>query len=156
MNSMCRECRYCEIEYKWGDGETPEISTERCYKGHAVLRGDEIDCLDFKKNNQKLNKEALTECDRCKYLSRCGNAIESIAKNDTRRHFIKGRGCCLNDREEIEVLNLSEIIQMESQESMADEMAVIPTLQAAIEKFGDITFGELMDGKIEELFRGEK
>ena len=100
-------------------------------------------CSDFKEYKPKPYKEEFSECDSCEYVSSCGNVIESTTRLDTCRHFIKGRGYCQKKDGVINEKKLSEIIQIADKLSYVDGN-IIPHLNKAIEKFGDITYREFI------------
>ena len=94
-------------------------------------------------------------CDDCEYVKICENdgyVLECTTKFDNRRHFIKGKGCyCRKEDGALDSKKLSEIISMSGKLLIADT-GTLEILQKAIDKFGDITYGEMMKGKIYELF----
>ena len=152
MNSICEECKYCDSDYEWDDDWDGEIEIEVCRKGHTIPEDNEFYCPDFEKYKPRQRKEEFSECDFCQFVSRCENVIESTTREDARRHFAKGRGYCQKDGGEIAKKNLSEIIQIADKLSFLDERNAVSVLKKAIEKFGDITYGELMGGKFLELY----
>lgn len=149
MFECCEDCKYFDIDYEWDDLTEDEIEIEVCRKGH-IFSDDEKICEDFNKYKPRKYKETFSECDRCKYLSSCGNVIESTARQDTYRHFVKGRGYCKKVSGEINEKKLSEIIKMA--DSLKDiDNTMIPVLQKAISKLRDITFEQFAKVDIFEL-----
>lgn len=94
-------------------------------------------------------------CDDCEYVKICENdgyVLECTTRFDNRRHFIKGRGCyCRKEDGTLNSKKLSEIISMSGKLLIADT-GTLEILQKAIDKFGDITYVELMKGKLYELY----
>lgn len=142
MNRCCENCKYCNIDYEWDDLEEDEVKIVTCQKGHEIPCGD-IHCLDFKEYKPKSYKEEFSECDSCEYVLSCGNVIESTIKFDKQRHFTKGNGYCQKKDGIISKKKLSDIIQIADKLNCVDSN-IIPHLNEAIEKFGDITYGEFV------------
>lgn len=145
---FCSDCKYYGIDYECDDREEDEIEIATCRKGHEIPC-DDTSCADFKKYKPKPYKEEFSECDYCKYVSSCGNVIESTTKFDKQRHFVKGRGYCQKKDGDLGEKKLSEIIQLSDKLGLIDDGSVL-MLNEAIEKFGDITYGEFIKDKVYE------
>lgn len=65
--------------------------------------------------------------------------------------FIKGIGYCQKQSGDLSEKKLSEIIQIADKLSCMDSK-IIPHLNKAIEKFGDITYGEFVKDYVCEMF----
>ena len=140
MNKQCENCKYCDVDYEWDDLSEDEVEIEICGKGHDISRDMEY-CEDFREYKPKPYKEEFSECDTCKYLSSCGNVIERTLRQDMCRHFEKGRGYCQKQSGAINKKKLSEIISLSDRLSNIHS-TMIPVLEKAIDKLGDITFEE--------------
>lgn len=149
MCYSCSDCKYYGIDYEWDDLEEDEIEIATCRKGHEIPC-DDIICSDFKKYKSKSYKEEFSECDYCEYVSSCENVIESTTKFDKQRHFVKGMGYCQKKDGDLTEKKLSEIIQLSDKLDSIDNSVVL-MLKTAIEKFGDITYGEFMKDKVYEM-----
>lgn len=149
MCNFCSDCKYYDVDYEWDDLEEDEIEIATCGKGHEVPC-DDTPCADFKKYKPKPYKEEFSECDYCKYVSSCGNVIESTTRLDKQKHFVKGRGYCRKKDGDLAEKRLSEIIRISDKINEIDESAVA-VLKKAIERFGDITYGEFIKDKIYEM-----
>lgn len=145
----CIDCKYYDIDYEWDDLREDEIKIVTCRKGHEIPC-DDTPCSDFKKYKPKPYKEEFSECDYCEYVSSCGNVIESTTKFDKQRHFVKGMGYCQKKDGDLAEKKLLEIIQLSDKLSSIDGSAVL-MLKTAIEKFGDITYGEFAKDKVYEM-----
>lgn len=150
MFEFCSDCKYYETDYEWDDLEEDEIEISTCRKGHEISC-DDTPCSDFKKYKPRQYKEEFSECDSCKYFSSCNNAIESTIKLDKQRHFIKGMGYCQKKGGDLAEKKLSEVIQISEKSDLVSDSAVL-MIKTTIDKFGDITYGELVKDKIYELF----
>ena len=66
--------------------------------------------------------EEDTECDQCYRQTECiekGYLVNSTFSQDTREHYIKGRGCvCVKGCEEFLEMKLSEILEIADTEDM--------------------------------------
>lgn len=154
MNCSCRDCKYCDIDYEWDDLAEDEIEIMTCQKGHE-MPCDDTPCSDFKEYKPKPYKEEFSDCDNCEYVLNCENVIESTITFDRQRHFVKGRGYCQKKDGVIDEKKLTEIIQIADKLDFIDDN-IIPHLNKSIEKFGDITWGEFINGctcKIDELIK---
>lgn len=145
MARNCENCKYYNISYEWGDSMEAETS-ERCLRRHNVFLRLPIRCPHFKKCIPKPYVEKDTECDKCQYVQWCnenGYVLNNTTPECTREHFVKGRGGkCRKEDEILSGRKLSEL------PSISRDSEII---QKAIEKFGDITYEELMNEKIYEL-----
>lgn len=150
MCYSCSDCKYYDIDYEWDDLEEDEIEITTCRKGHEIPC-DYTPCSDFKKYKPKPYKEEFSECDSCKYVSSCGNVIESTTKFDKQRHFVKGMGYCQKKDGDIAEKKLSEIIKLSDNLNSIDGSAIL-ILKTALGKFGDITYGEFVKDRIYKLF----
>lgn len=150
MCEFCSDCKYYDIDYEWDDLEEDEIEIVTCRKGHEIPC-DDTPCSDFKKYKPRPYKEEFSECDGCQYVSNCNNTIESTTEFDKQRHFVKGRGYCQKQDGVLTDKRLSEVIQLSEKSDLASNSAVL-MLKTALEKFGDITYGELMKDRIYEMF----
>jgi hypothetical protein len=85
--------------------------------------------------------EEDTECDKCYKKNECiekGYLVNSTFSEDTREHYIKGRGCvCIKVCEEFLEMKLSEILKTKEGERYEG------FIRKAIDQLGDITFKEL-------------
>lgn len=149
MEKQCENCKYYDIDYEWDDLSEDEVEIEKCIKGHDIFCGMEC-CEDFEKYKSKPYKEEFSECDTCEFLSSCGNVIESTLREDTCRHFTKGNGYCQKLAGAINKKKLSEIIEIADDLKNIDN-TMIPALEKAISKFGDITFEEFAKVNIFDL-----
>lgn len=149
MCYSCADCKYYDADYEWDDLEEDEIEIATCRKGHEIPL-DDTQCSDFKKYKPKPYKEEFSECDYCQYVSSCGNVIESTTKCDKQRHFVKGTGYCQKKEGDLGEKKLSEIIRISDKLGSISDSAVL-VLNTAIEKFGDITYGEFMKDKVYEM-----
>ncbi len=147
---FCTNCKYYDIDYEWDDLGEDEIGIVTCIKGHEIPYGGTA-CSDFKKYNPKPYKEEFSECDSCQYVSNCNNTIESTTKLDKQRHFVKGMGYCQRKDGVLTEKKLSEVIQLSEKSDLVSGSAIL-MLKTAIEKFGDITYGDFTKDKIYELF----
>lgn len=150
MSKQCENCKYCDVDYKWDDLSDDEVEIEICGKGHDISCDVEC-CKDFREYKPKPYKEEFSECDTCEYLSSCENVLESTIKQDTCRHFEKGRGYCQKQSGEIGKKKLSEIVKIADKLSFLDGNSAISLLRKAVDRFGDITYDELMKDKIYEF-----
>lgn len=150
MRVQCENCKYYDVDYEWDDLSEDEVEIEKCGKGHDISC-DMKCCEDFKEYKPKPYKEEFSECDTCEFLSSCGNTIESTLREDTCRHFTKGYGYCQKKSGGIGKKKISEIIKIADKLSFLDENSAISVLRKAIDKFGDITYDELMEDKIYEF-----
>lgn len=146
MALNCENCKYHNISYEWDDSMGDEAESECCSKGHNFFLKFPIRCPHFKKYIPKPYVEKDTECDKCQYVQWCaenGYVINSTTGFDTREHFIHGRSCkCRKEDELLGGRKLSELLSVIGNSEI---------IQKAIEKFGDITYEELMNEKIYEL-----
>lgn len=149
MRTQCENCKYYDIDYEWDDLSEDEVEIEKCIKGHDISF-DIKHCGDFKEYKPKPYKEEFSECDTCEFLSSCGNVIESTLREDTCRHFTKGNGYCQKLAGAINKKKLSEIIEIADDLKNIDN-TMIPALEKAISKFGDITFEEFAKVNIFDL-----
>ena len=150
MSKQCENCKYCDVDYEWDDLSEDEVEIEICGKGHDISSNMDC-CKDFKEYKPKPYKEEYTECDSCEYLPSCENVIESTLRQDMQRHFEKGRGYCQKQSVEIGKKKLSEIIKIADKLSFLDGNSAISLLRKAVDRFGDITYDELMKDKIYEF-----
>lgn len=111
----------------------------------------------FGKKIPKINEnyvpyvEEDTECDKCYKKNECiekGYLINSTFSQDTKEHYIKGRGCvCVKGHEEFLEMKLSEILEI----AYTDDMKKF--IKKAIDQLGDMTFREFyQDGRFLEMF----
>lgn len=149
MCEFCSDCKYYDTDYEWDDLEEDEIEVVTCRKGHEIPC-DDTPCSDFKKYKPRPYKEEFSECDYCEYVSSCNNVIESTIKFDKQRHFVKGMGYCQKKDGDLAKKKLSDIIQISDKLSSIDDRAVL-MIKIAIEKFGDITYGEFVKDKVYEM-----
>lgn len=150
MCELCSNCKYYDTDYEWDDLEEDEIEIATCRKGHEIPC-DDTPCSDFKKYKPRPYKEGFSECDYCEYVSSCGNVIESTTKFDKQRHFVKGMGYCQKKDGDLAEKKLSEVILLSEKANITSDSAVL-MIKTAIEKFGDITYGEFVKDKVYELF----
>lgn len=84
--------------------------------------------------------EEDTECDKCYKKNDCikkGYLVNSTFSQDTREHYIKGRGCvCVKGCEEFLEMKLSEILEIADTEDMK------VFIRKAIDQLGDMTYRE--------------
>ena len=84
--------------------------------------------------------EEDTECDKCCKKNDCikkGYLVNSTFSQDTREHYIKGRGCvCVKGCEEFLEMKLSEILEIADTEDMK------VFIRKAIDQLGDMTYRE--------------
>lgn len=149
MRVQCENCKYCDIDYEWDDLLEDEVEIEKCKKGHDISCDMNL-CEDFKEYKPQPYKEEFSECDTCEFLSSCGNVIESTLREDMCRHFAKGNGYCRKSAGEINKKKLSEIIEKADGLKNIDN-TMIPILEKAIRKLGDITFSEFAKVNIFDL-----
>ena len=100
----------------------------------------------FVRKTQETNDDYIpyveedTECDKCYKKNECiekGYLVNSRLSDDTREHYIKGRGCiCVKGCEEFLEMKLSEIIKIADTEEMK------AFIQKAIDQLGDMTYRE--------------
>lgn len=150
MCKLCSNCKYYNTDYEWDDLKEDEIEIATCGKGHEIPC-DDTPCSDFKKYKPTPYKEEFSECDDCQYVSSCNNTIESTTKLDKQRHFVKGMGYCQRKDGILTEKKLSEVIQLSEKSDLVSGSAIL-ILKIAIEKFGDITYGDFTKDRVYELF----
>lgn len=112
----------------------------------------------FGKKIPKINEnhenyvEKDTECDKCYKKNECiekGYLVNSAFSQDTREHYIKGRGCvCVKGCEGFLEMKLSEILEI------AEEEGTKKFIRQAIDQLGDITYREFgQEGRYWEMFK---
>ena len=99
--------------------------------------------------------EKYTECDICAYRSECqngGNLVEITGGRDIHRHFIKSLGCyCRKETDFMGSKKLTELLEMTHELNPIERDKANELILKALDKFGDITYEELMRDKFYEL-----
>lgn len=92
----CDNCQFCEFDYIFDEKTGDEYQIVICEKGNDVSL--DYECEDFKEYKAEKYMEKDTECDKCKYLSKCienRNVVNSRTIMDIEYHYVVGReGCC--------------------------------------------------------------
>ena len=146
----CKNCKYSDLDYIFDDETGEEYPLYTCQKGNDVSL--DFKCEDFKEYKPKPYKEEDTECDKCYKKNECiekGYLVNSTFSQDTREHYIKGRGCvCVKGCEEFLEMKLSEILEIADTEDMKK------FIRKAIDQLGDMTCREFyQEQRCLEMFK---
>ena len=150
----CENCKYSDIDYIFDEETGEEYPLYTCKNGNDTSL--DFECNDFEEYKPKPYVEHFKECDGCEYVKQCeadGYILECTTRFDNHRHYVKGIGCyCRKENGMLEDKRLSEVIDMADKLINQGKENMIKLLQKAIDRFGDITYRELMKGKIYELY----
>lgn len=96
----CEKCQFHDYDYIWDEKAGEEYPIYICEKGNDT--DCDFEYKDFKEHKPKTYKEEDTECDKCKYRSKCEKdrmIVDIRSIMDARSHYIKGLGCHCRKKE---------------------------------------------------------